>query len=111
MTANLMEAVSGLISPDLVQKAAGASGESPEGTRAALLGAVPTLFAGLANGASTPAGATSVFALVSRAATKPKELGGQSLLSGVFGLAPEPSRMRSRTTPASGPRRPPASLP
>jgi outer membrane protein OmpA-like peptidoglycan-associated protein len=85
MTANLMEAVSGLVTPDLVQKAAGASGESPEGTRASLLGAVPTLFAGLAQGASTPTGAASVFGLVTRAATKPKEVGGQGLLSSIFG--------------------------
>jgi OOP family OmpA-OmpF porin len=85
MAANLMESVSGLISPDLVQKAAEASGESPEGTRAGLLGAVPTLFAGLAHGASSPAGATGILALVSRAASKPKEVGGQALLSNVFG--------------------------
>ncbi len=89
MAANLMDAVSGLISPDLVQKAAGASGESPEGTRAALLGAVPTLFAGLAQGASTPSGATGVLALVSRAAAKPKEAGGPGLLSSVFGARAE----------------------
>ncbi len=85
MTVNLMEAVSGHISPDLVQKAAAASGESPEGTRATMLGAVPTLFAGLANGASNPAGATGILALVTRAATKPKEIGGQGLLASVFG--------------------------
>ena len=85
MAVNLMEAVSGHISPDLVQKAAAASGESPEGTRAAMLGAVPTLFAGLAHGASSPSGATGVLALVTRAATKPKEVGGQGLLAGVFG--------------------------
>jgi OOP family OmpA-OmpF porin len=85
MTANLVEAVSGLINPDLVQKAAVAAGESPEGTRSALLGAVPTLFAGLAHAASTPSGTSSVMALVSRAATKPKEVGGQALLTGVFG--------------------------
>jgi OOP family OmpA-OmpF porin len=85
MTANLMEAVSGLVTPDLVQKAAGASGESAEGTRASLLGAVPTLFAGLASGASSPAGAAGVFGLVTRAATKPKELGGQGLLTSIFG--------------------------
>jgi outer membrane protein OmpA-like peptidoglycan-associated protein len=85
MTANLMEAVSGLVTPDLVQKAAGASGESAEGTRASLLGAVPTLFAGLASTASSPAGAAGVFGLVTRAATKPKELGGQGLLTSIFG--------------------------
>lgn len=85
MAVNLMEAVSGHISPDLVQKAAAASGESPEGTRAAMLGAVPTLFAGLAQGASSPSGAAGVLALVTRAATKPKEVGGQGLLAGVFG--------------------------
>ena len=85
MTADLMEAVSGHISPDLVQKAAEASGETPQGTRAALLGAVPTLFAGLAQGASSPSGATGVFALVTRAAMKPKEAGGQALLGNVFG--------------------------
>lgn len=85
MALNLMEAVSGHISPDLVQKAASASGESPEGTRTAMLGAVPTLFAGLAHSAATPGGASGVLALVTRAATKPKEVGGQALLSGVFG--------------------------
>ena len=85
MALNLMEAVSGHISPDLVQKAAAASGESPEGTRAAMLGAVPTLFAGLAHSGSTPDGASHVLALVTRAATKPKEVGGQGLLNGVFG--------------------------
>jgi outer membrane protein OmpA-like peptidoglycan-associated protein len=85
MTVNLMEAVSGLVTPDLVQKAAGASGESAEGTKASLLGAVPTLFAGLASGASSPAGAAGIFGLVTRAATKPKELGGQGLLTSIFG--------------------------
>jgi len=85
MTANLMEAISGLMTPDLVQKAAGATGESPEGTRSALLGAVPTLFAGLAHTASSPAGAASIFGLVTRSATRPKEVGGPSLLSGIFG--------------------------
>ena len=81
MNANLMDAVSGHISPDLVQKAAAASGESNEGTRSALLGAVPTLFAGLAHSASTPSGTSGVLALVTRAATKPKEIGGQGLLA------------------------------
>jgi OmpA-OmpF porin, OOP family len=85
MAVNLMEAVSGHISPDLIQKAATASGESPEGTRATMLGAVPTLFAGLAHGASSPGGATGILALVTRAATKPKEIGGQGLLGSVFG--------------------------
>jgi OmpA-OmpF porin, OOP family len=85
MTANLMEAVSGLVTPDLVQKAASATGESPEGTRSALLGAVPTLFAGLAHTASSPAGAAAVFGLVTRAATRPKEIGGPALLSSIFG--------------------------
>jgi outer membrane protein OmpA-like peptidoglycan-associated protein len=85
MNVNLMEAVSGHISPDLVQKAAAASGESNEGTRTALLGAVPSLFAGLAHGASTPAGISGVLALVTKVATKPKEIGGQGLLANVFG--------------------------
>ncbi len=89
MTANLMDAVSGVVSPDLVQKAAGASGESPEGTRSALLGAIPTLFAGFANSASSPSGAAGIFGLVTRAATKPKEIGGQALLSSVFGQRAE----------------------
>jgi OOP family OmpA-OmpF porin len=85
MNVNLMDAVSGHISPDLVQKAAAASGESNEGTRTALLGAVPSLFAGLAHSASTPSGVSGVLALVTRAATKPKEIGGQGLLANVFG--------------------------
>ncbi len=85
MNVNLMDAVSGHISPDLVQKAAVASGESNEGTRTALLGAVPALFAGLAHSASTPSGVSGVLALVTRAATKPKETGGQGLLANVFG--------------------------
>jgi OmpA-OmpF porin, OOP family len=85
MTANLMEAVSGLVTPDLVQKAASATGESNEGTRSALLGAVPTLFAGMAHTASSPAGAASVFGLVTRSATRPKEIGGPTLLSSIFG--------------------------
>jgi OmpA-OmpF porin, OOP family len=85
MNVNLMDVVSGHISPDLVQKAAAASGESSEGTRTALLGSVPALFAGLAHSASTPAGTSGVLALVTRAATKPKEIGGQGLLANVFG--------------------------
>ncbi len=89
MPVNLMDAVSSLVTPDLVQKAAGASGESPEGVRSALLGAVPTLFAGLAHGASTPSGASQLFGLIGRVAAKPKEVGGASLVTNIFGAHAE----------------------
>ncbi len=92
--ANLMEPVSGLVTADVAEKVAAAAGESPDPTRAALLGSVPALFAALAQLASTPQGASVVFDTVTRAAGKrglaeAREGGTQGLLFNLFGRRTE----------------------
>ena len=68
MPTNLVETASSLVTPELVHKAAHDAGESPENTRSAMLGAVPTLFAGLLHGASGEDGPSKVLGLVTRTA-------------------------------------------
>src|SRR5262245_1621607 len=57
MAANLVEMMKGYLTPDIVQKAASFVGESEPATQKAMNRIVPTLLAGLANQASTNAGA------------------------------------------------------
>jgi outer membrane protein OmpA-like peptidoglycan-associated protein len=68
MGANLIDTVRGLITPEMLDKVATSTGESPEGTKKALHGALPTIFAALAHRSSTADGASSVFAMISQTA-------------------------------------------
>jgi OmpA-OmpF porin, OOP family len=68
MGANLIDTVRGLITPEMLDKVAASTGESPEGTKKALHGALPTIFAALVHRSSTPDGASSVFAMISQSA-------------------------------------------
>jgi OmpA-OmpF porin, OOP family len=65
MTANLMDTVKGMLSSDTISRAATQTGESPDGMRKAMNGAIPSIFAGLMQGASTPNGAARIFGALS----------------------------------------------
>jgi outer membrane protein OmpA-like peptidoglycan-associated protein len=64
MAANLIDTAKGLIAPEMVDKAAAATGESPANASKALHGAVSSIFAAVANRSSTPEGASAVMAMV-----------------------------------------------
>jgi outer membrane protein OmpA-like peptidoglycan-associated protein len=68
MGANLIDIVRGLITPEMLEKVAASTGESPEGAKKALHGALPTIFAALVHRSSTADGASSVFAMISQSA-------------------------------------------
>jgi outer membrane protein OmpA-like peptidoglycan-associated protein len=68
MGANLIDTVRGLITPEMVDKAAASTGEAPEGIKKALHGALPTIFAALVHRSSTPDGASTVFGMISQSA-------------------------------------------
>jgi OmpA-OmpF porin, OOP family len=57
MAVNLIELAKGYLTPDIIRKASSFAGESESATQKAMSGIVPTLIAGLANQASTTAGA------------------------------------------------------
>lgn len=57
MAVNLIELAKGYLTPDIIRKASSFVGESESVTQKAMDGIVPTLIAGLANQASTTAGA------------------------------------------------------
>ncbi len=54
---NLLEALTGLMTPDMVQQASNVVGESPASTKSALTALAPTLLHAFADKGSTPAGA------------------------------------------------------
>jgi outer membrane protein OmpA-like peptidoglycan-associated protein len=68
MGANLIDTVRGLITPEMLDKVAASTGESADGTKKALHGALPTIFAALVHRSSTPDGASSIFAMISQSA-------------------------------------------
>jgi outer membrane protein OmpA-like peptidoglycan-associated protein len=80
MDARFMDSVKGMLTPETLGKASEVAGEPPETTRRAAQGAVPTIFAGLAHVASTPAGASGLFAAFGKGGG-----GGEHLMSKVFG--------------------------
>jgi outer membrane protein OmpA-like peptidoglycan-associated protein len=98
MAANLIDTVKGLITPEIVDKAAASTGESPANASRALHGAVPTIFAALTNRCSTAEGASAVMGMIHTGAPpgiieklggflggpKPSE-GGQGLVGAIFG--------------------------
>jgi OOP family OmpA-OmpF porin len=60
MESNIIERTKEIVTPEMVDKVAASTGESPENTRKAIHGALPTILAGLANRASTPENASSL---------------------------------------------------
>jgi OmpA-OmpF porin, OOP family len=74
---NLMDAVKGQLSQGTVDKAAAETGESPDGTRKAMHGAVAAIFAGLTQHASSGGGAAQILGL----------LGGGGVSGAASGLA------------------------
>jgi OmpA-OmpF porin, OOP family len=57
---NLLSSVKGYLTPDVVQSASTMTGESESATRQAMHGGVSSIFAGLANLASSPEGASTL---------------------------------------------------
>jgi outer membrane protein OmpA-like peptidoglycan-associated protein len=81
MAANLMDTVKGMLTSEAVGKAADQAGESPEGMRKAMSGAIPATFAGLTQCASNPGGAMRIFgALTAEGGASP-----QGLMGTIFG--------------------------
>ena len=65
MAGNLLELISGYLTPSIVSKMAGIVGESPALTQKAVDVAVPTLAGAACNQASTPSGASSLLSSLS----------------------------------------------
>ena len=80
MAVNLLDSVKGMLTPDVVSKAAESTGESPDKTREALHGAVPAVLAGFAKSTATPGGATRIFGAVTESGAT-----GSGLMGKVFG--------------------------
>ena len=80
MTTNLMDTVKGMFTSEAIGRASEQTGEPPDKTQKAMDGAVPTIFAGLTHGASTPTGAAGIFGAVTESGAS-----GQGLMSKVFG--------------------------
>lgn len=100
MAFNILDAVKGFLTPDMIGKAASYLGESDSTISKAVTGLVPATLAGIINKAESPGGASSIFDLAQKAlgsgilgnlgATFSKEGGGipdfaPGLLSGIFG--------------------------
>jgi hypothetical protein len=96
--ANVIDRAEGIVTPEIVDKIAASTGESPENTRKALRGALPTILAGFAHSASTPDGASSLLGTLrdGRYAGAAEKLlgggdkreviqGGQNLIGKIFG--------------------------
>src|SRR5271157_708520 len=65
MSSNLLENITGYLTPDVISKASSFLGESPSNTSKAMSGIIPTLLSGVTNMASQPAGATQLASLLS----------------------------------------------
>jgi outer membrane protein OmpA-like peptidoglycan-associated protein len=94
MGVNLIDTARGLITPEMLEKAAASTGEAPEDTKKALHGALPTIFAAFAHRSSTPEGASAVFAALTQSAVSGavgKVIGaegserGRGLMGAIFG--------------------------
>jgi flagellar motor protein MotB len=81
MAVNLMDTVKGMFTSEAVDKAATTTGESPDGMRKAMHGAVPSIFAGLTQAVGTPTGAARIFGTI----TDKGGASAQGLMSAVFG--------------------------
>jgi Bacterial protein of unknown function (DUF937) len=98
MRAKVIDEVQGTVTPEVIDKVATSTGESPENVTKAIHGAFPTVLAGLSHHASTPDGASSLlktlqennFAGAARTITSGGDLRdvtqhGQSLVGKIFG--------------------------
>jgi OmpA-OmpF porin, OOP family len=65
MAENLIEKITGYLTPDVINKASAYLKESPAATSTAMAGAVPALLGSVASLASTPTGATQLSGLLS----------------------------------------------
>jgi outer membrane protein OmpA-like peptidoglycan-associated protein len=80
MNPNIMDAVRGMLTPEIVGQAADQTGESADGMKKAARAAIPVAFAGLTQAASPPGGAERVFAMVTRTGAS-----GSGLMGTLFG--------------------------
>jgi OmpA-OmpF porin, OOP family len=64
MSINLLDMAKGVLTPDMMSKAAGLLGESPEGTGKALSGVLPLVLGGMADHAAKPAGAEALLGML-----------------------------------------------
>jgi OmpA-OmpF porin, OOP family len=64
MSINLLDMAKGVLTPDMISKAAGLLGESPEGTTKALGGVLPLVLGGMADHSSKPAGAEALLGVL-----------------------------------------------
>jgi outer membrane protein OmpA-like peptidoglycan-associated protein len=82
MSASLLESLSGLITPDLINKAAAAFGDHPDAVTKGINAALPMLLGGMAHRASEPSFASTLFNLVSDPANDGSLLGNVASLFG-----------------------------
>jgi OmpA-OmpF porin, OOP family len=91
MSINLLDLAKGVMTPDMVSKAAGLLGESSDGTTKALSGALPLLMGGMANHAAKPEGASALLGVL----TSGKTDGILGNLGGMLGGGQQSSDMMS----------------
>jgi outer membrane protein OmpA-like peptidoglycan-associated protein len=75
-----MDTVKGMVTSEVIGKAATQTGESPDAMRKAMQGAIPTTFAGLIQSVSAPGGAARIFGAFTE-----KGASAQGLMATVFG--------------------------
>jgi outer membrane protein OmpA-like peptidoglycan-associated protein len=95
MESNIIERTKQIVTPEMIDKVAASTGESPENTRKAIHGALPTILAGLAHRASTPENASSLTGTLQEGDTAQKVAGesekpevmqeGQKVVCKIFG--------------------------
>jgi outer membrane protein OmpA-like peptidoglycan-associated protein len=66
MDSNIIDQAKSVVTPEIIQKVASSTGESPQNIGRAIHGAFPTLLAGLAHRASSPEGASSILDALKR---------------------------------------------
>jgi outer membrane protein OmpA-like peptidoglycan-associated protein len=82
MSASLLESLSGLVTPDLINKAAAAFGDHPDAVTKGISAALPMLLGSMAQRASEPSFASTLFNLVSDRANDGSLLGNVASLFG-----------------------------
>jgi outer membrane protein OmpA-like peptidoglycan-associated protein len=96
MGSTLIDTAREMITPEMAERAASATGESPDNVHKAMRGAVPTVFAGLAQHAESPGGSSRMFEMLKEGpggeaapvgGVGGAEMGerGSSLLGNIFG--------------------------
>lgn len=91
MSINLLDLAKGVMTPDMVSKAAGLLGESSDGTAKALSGALPMVLGGMASHATKPDGASALLGVL----TSGKTDGILGNLGGLLGGGQQSSDMMS----------------